>query len=146
MSSKLQVIKESYRHIDNETLLKETYELLMDSIKSYQGADLAVTDLKAGTYTLTFKANKENTEEASMLQGAFDKKAKLVVKEDGKMEISLLNTALGQFLIDFSIESKGQYPSSVRTQVGERDINNNYIRSEFTLPIEELDKLHKGLC
>ncbi|HEL0581557.1 TPA: NEAT domain-containing protein [Streptococcus equi subsp. zooepidemicus] len=144
LSAKLQVIKESYRQIDNEKLLKETYELLMDSIKSYQGTDLAVTDLKAGTYTLTFKANKENTEESSMLQGAFDKKAKLVVKDDGKMEISLLNTALGQFLIDFSIESKGQYPTSVRTQVGERDINNNYIRSEFTLPIEELDKLHKG--
>ncbi|HFU4612857.1 TPA: heme-binding protein Shr, partial [Streptococcus pyogenes] len=93
---------------------------------------------------LNFKANKENSEESSMLQGAFDKRAKLVVKADGTMEISMLNTALGQFLIDFSIESKGTYPAAVRKQVGQKDINGSYIRSEFTMPIDDLDKLHKG--
>ncbi|MGT2935284.1 NEAT domain-containing protein [Streptococcus castoreus] len=144
LSEKLQVIKESYRDVKEERLLKEAYRLLMDTIKAYQSADLSITNLAAGTYTLTFKANKENTEETSMLQGAFDKKVKLVVKEDGKMEISMLNTALGEFLIDFSVESKGKFPTSVRRQIGKRNINNHYLRSEFTMPIEDLDQLHKG--
>ncbi|CAN2924702.1 NEAT domain-containing protein [Streptococcus dysgalactiae] len=144
LSEKLQVIKESYKDIKDSKLLADTYRLLKDAIKAYQMADLSINNLTAGTYTLSFKANKENTEESSMLQGAFDKKAKLVVTEDGKMELSMLNTALGDFLIDFSIESKGTYPKAIRTQVGKRDINNNYIRSEFTMPIDDLDKLHKG--
>ena len=144
LSEKLQVIKESYKDIKDSKLLADTYRLLKDAIKAYQTADLSINNLTAGTYTLSFKANKENTVESSMLQGAFDKKAKLVVTEDGKMELSMLNTALGEFLIDFSIESKGTYPRAVRTQVGKRDINNNYIRSEFTMPIDDLDKLHKG--
>lgn len=144
LAEKLQVIKDSYKEIKDSKLLADTYRLLKDTIKVYQSADISINNLTAGTYTLNFRANKENTEESSMLQGAFDKKAKLVVKEDGKMEISLLNTALGAFLIDFSIESKGTYPTSVRTQVGKRDINNNYIRSEFTMPIEDLNALHKG--
>ncbi|MGT2728628.1 NEAT domain-containing protein [Streptococcus phocae subsp. salmonis] len=144
LTEKLQVIKDSYKSIDNKPLLQKTYDLLMDLIHGYKGEELQISNLKEGTYTVSFRANKENTDDSSMLQGAFDKKAKLVVKKDGQMELSLLNTALGQFLMDFSIESNGKYPTSVRKQVGNKDINNNYVRSEFTFPISDLEKMHKG--
>lgn len=144
LAEKLQVIKDSYKEIKDSKLLADTHRLLKDTIESYQAGEVSINNLTEGTYTLNFKANKENSEESSMLQGAFDKRAKLVVKADGTMEISMLNTALGQFLIDFSIESKGTYPAAVRKQVGQKDINGSYIRSEFTMPIDDLDKLHKG--
>lgn len=144
LAEKLQVIKDSYKEIKDSKLLADTHRLLKDTIESYQAGEVSINNLTEGTYTLNFKANKENSEESSMLQGAFDKRAKLVVKADGTMEISMLNTALGQFLIDFSIESKGTYPVAVRKQVGQKDINGSYIRSEFTMPIDDLDKLHKG--
>lgn len=144
LAEKLQVIKDSYKEIKDSKLLDDTHRLLKDTIESYQAGEVSINNLTEGTYTLNFKANKENSEESSMLQGAFDKRAKLVVKADGTMEISMLNTALGQFLIDFSIESKGTYPAAVRKQVGQKDINGSYIRSEFTMPIDYLDKLHKG--
>lgn len=144
LAEKLQVIKDSYKEIKDSKLLDDTHRLLKDTIESYQAGEVSINNLTEGTYTLNFKANKENLEESSMLQGAFDKRAKLVVKADGTMEISMLNTALGQFLIDFSIESKGTYPAAVRKQVGQKDINGSYIRSEFTMPIDDLDKLHKG--
>ncbi|VTT18513.1 Fe3+-siderophore transport protein [Streptococcus dysgalactiae subsp. equisimilis] len=144
LAEKLQVIKDSYKEIKDSKLLDDTHRLLKDTIESYQAGEVSINNLTEGTYTLNFKANKENSEESSMLQGAFDKRAKLVVKADGTMEISMLNTALGQFLIDFSIESKGTYPAAVRKQVGQKDINGSYIRSEFTMPIDDLDKLHKG--
>ncbi|WP_165732011.1 leucine-rich repeat domain-containing protein [Streptococcus dysgalactiae] len=144
LAEKLQVIKDSYKEIKDSKLLADAHRLLKDTIESYQAGEVSINNLTEGTYTLNFKANKENSEESSMLQGAFDKRAKLVVKADGTMEISMLNTALGQFLIDFSIESKGTYPAAVRKQVGQKDINGSYIRSEFTMPIDDLDKLHKG--
>ncbi|QFZ10176.1 DUF1533 domain-containing protein [Streptococcus dysgalactiae] len=144
LAEKLQVIKDSYKEIKDSKLLADTHRLLKDTIESCQAGEVSINNLTEGTYTLNFKANKENSEESSMLQGAFDKRAKLVVKADGTMEISMLNTALGQFLIDFSIESKGTYPAAVRKQVGQKDINGSYIRSEFTMPIDDLDKLHKG--
>ncbi|WHL23283.1 NEAT domain-containing protein [Streptococcus iniae] len=144
LADKLQVIKDSYQNIDSVDFLRKTEALLRDLLTPDKSEKVSIDTLKEGTYTLTFKANKEHTDESSMLQGAFDKKAKLVVKKDGSKEISLLNTALGAFLIDFSVETNGEFPTAVRKQVGKRDINGAYVRSEFTFSIDQLDKLHKG--
>lgn len=100
-------------------------------------------ELEDGEYTLSFVANAEGSQGSSMLQGAFDPNVKLVVK-DGKMTISMLNSALAQYLLDFSIESNGQYPKSECKKIGEADINGNYKLQEFTMSISDLDKLHKG--
>lgn len=144
LAEKLQVIKDSYKDIDSLSLLKDTEALLKDLLASQQSEKVAISKLTEGTYTLSFTANKEHTEESSMLQGTFDKKAKLVVKKDGSKELTMLNTALGAFLIDFSVETDGKFPTAIRKQVGDRDINNAYVRSEFTLPIDHLETLHKG--
>ena len=102
-----------------------------------------VTELEDGEYTLTFAANQEGKEESSMLQGAFDPRVKLTV-ENGEMKISMMNTALVWALVDFSIESNGEYPASEQRFVGTADASGNYSMQEFTIPIEDLSVMHKG--
>lgn len=96
-----------------------------------------------GVYTLSFKANKEGKTESSMLEGAFDPNVKLTIK-DGNMTISMLNTALVNFLLDFSIESEGTFPKSVMRPMGEQSNDGTYKLKEFTMPITNLSVLHKG--
>lgn len=102
-----------------------------------------MTELEDGEYTLTFAANQEGKEESSMLQGAFDPRVKLTV-ENGEMKISMMNTALVWALVDFSIESNGEYPASEQRFVGTADASGNYSMQEFTIPIEDLSVMHKG--
>lgn len=101
------------------------------------------TELEDGEYTLSFVANQEGKEESSMLQGAFDPRAKLTVK-NGDMKVSMLNTALLWALVDFTIESEGKYPESVQKYVGKPDNSGNYTLQEFTIPIKNLSAMHKG--
>src|SRR5699024_6519776 len=99
--------------------------------------------LEDGEYTLSFVANQEGMEESSMLQGAFDPRVKLTVK-DGKMTISMMNTALVWALLDYSIESNVEYPQSEQEYIGTADASENYSMQEFTMPIEDLSVMHKG--
>lgn len=101
------------------------------------------TVLKDGVYTLSFQANQEGKQESSMLQGAFDPRVKLTV-EDGNMKITMRNTALVWALMDFSIESDGEYPASQQQYIGQTDASGNYAAQEFTMPIKSLSGMHKG--
>lgn len=96
-----------------------------------------------GVYTLSFVANKDGGDSTSMLQGVFDPNVKLTV-ENGEMKISMLNTGLVSFLLDFSVESNGVYPTSTRVDVGTPDSTGAYPAQEFTFSISDLDKAHKG--
>lgn len=96
-----------------------------------------------GVYTLSFVANEVGGDSTSMLQGVFDSNVKLTV-ENGEMKISMLNTGLVSFLLDFSVESNGVYPTSTRVDVGTPDATGAYPAQEFTFSISDLDKAHKG--
>lgn len=120
--------------------------ILQTAVDAFKNSDSSVVDpdqLEDGEYTLSFTANTEGSSSSSMLQGAFDPKVKLVV-EEGKMKISMLNTALAKFLLDFSIESNGEYPEAECVKLGDPDINGDYSLQEFTMPISDLEVLHKG--
>lgn len=67
LADKLQVIKDSYKAIDSIDLLKKTETLLRDLLTLDKAEKVSINNLKEGTYTLTFKANKEHTDESSML-------------------------------------------------------------------------------
>lgn len=96
-----------------------------------------------GVYTLSFTANEEGKDTPSMLQGVFDPNVKLTV-QNGEMKISMLNTGLVSFLLDFSVESDGVYPKATRVDVGTPDSTGQYPAQEFTFSISELEKEHKG--
>lgn len=96
-----------------------------------------------GEYTLTFKAYEQGKDTESMIGSAFDQKAKLVVK-DGEMKISVLNTALKDFLLDFSIETDGTYPSSEAKDYGRPDAKGEYPSREYTMTIKNIDKTHEA--
>lgn len=96
-----------------------------------------------GEYTLTFKAYEQGKDTESMIGSAFDKKAKLVVK-DGEIKISVLNTALKSFLLDFSIETDGTYPTSEARDYGKPDAKGEYSAKEYTMTIKNIDKTHEA--
>lgn len=99
--------------------------------------------LKDGVYTLSFTAKQDGKDETSMLQGSFDPKVKLTV-ENGRMKISMLNTALVWALVDFTMESEGKYPGSAQQYIGKADASGKYSLQEFTIPIKDLSVMHKG--
>lgn len=96
-----------------------------------------------GEYTLAFKAYEQGKDTESMIGSAFDQKAKLVVK-DGEMKISVLNTALKSFLLDFSIETDGTYPTSEARDYGKPDSKGEYPSKEYTVTIKDLGKTHEA--
>lgn len=124
---------------DNQDELLQAISDLQKAIKAFAPSDI----LENGVYTLSFKARKEGKQESSMLEGAFDPHVKLTVK-DGKMTVSMLNTALVSFLLDFSIESNGVFQPAVMKPMGEQANDGSYKLKEFTIPIENLSTLHKG--
>lgn len=68
--------------------------------------------VEAGEYTLSYSAVSDSGE-TSMIQSMFDGKAKLTVGEDGKMKVSMLNTQMMSFLIDFTLTAdKDTYVTS----------------------------------
>lgn len=96
-----------------------------------------------GEYTLTFKAYEQGKDTESMIGSAFDQKAKLVVK-DGELKISVLNTALMSFLLDFSIETDGTYPTAEAADYGKPDAKGEYSAKEYTMTIKNIDKTHEA--
>lgn len=96
-----------------------------------------------GEYTLTFKAYEQGRDTESMIGSAFDQKAKLEVK-DGEMKISVLNTALKSFLLDFSIETDGTYPTSEAKDYGKPDAKGEYSAKEYTMTIKNIDQKHEA--
>ncbi|MDY4950424.1 MAG: leucine-rich repeat protein [Clostridium cadaveris] len=123
--------------------LNNAVEALQNAINTFENTQLDPEKLENGEYTLSFRANVEGKDSSSMLQGAFDPKVKLTVK-NGEMKISMLNTGLAKFLLDFSIESNGQYPKSEQKKIGEPDNDGTFKLQEFTIPIKNLSKMHKG--
>ena len=47
-------------------------------------------------------------------------------------------------LVDFSIESNGEYPAAEQRFVGTADASGNYSMQEFTMTISDLSAMHKG--
>uniref|UniRef100_UPI0028D4112B NEAT domain-containing protein n=1 Tax=uncultured Gemella sp. TaxID=254352 RepID=UPI0028D4112B len=105
----------------------------------------SLTDkLEDGEYTLGFNAlYADGRQGTSMLEGFFDKNVKLVVK-DGKMSITMLNTLFAHGLYDFAIQNKGKWASGVKENFGEKNSAGQYDKALFTLPVEDLDKIHLG--
>lgn len=126
-------------------LSTDNQDELLQAINELQKAMKATPSdiLEDGVYTLSFKARKEGKQESSMLEGAFDPHVKLTVK-NGQMTVSMLNTALVSFLLDFSIESNGVFKPAVMKPMGEQANDGTYKLKEFTIPIENLSILHKG--
>lgn len=97
-----------------------------------------------GEYTVTYSTKSEGSDEESMIGNAFDKKAKVVVK-NGKMQISFLNTALRSFLLDFSVSDKnGTFKEATRADYGETNASGEYESQEFTMSIDDLTVAHKA--
>ncbi len=132
---------------ESQTAVDQALAVLTEAVNTFlsstsePGGD--VTDLEDGEYTLSFVANQEGKDESSMLQGAFDPRVKLTV-ENGEMKISMMNTALVWALVDFSIESNGEYPAAEQRFVGTADASGNYSMQEFTMTISDLSAMHKG--
>ena len=94
--------------------------------------------VEAGEYTLSYSAVSDSGE-TSMIQSMFDGKAKLTVGEDGKMKVSMLNTKMTSFLIDFTLTAdKDTYVASEGKDFGTPDDKGNYIGKEFTVEVSDL--------
>lgn len=93
-----------------------------------------------GEYTLTFTAKKENSDEESMIGGYFDPKMKLTVK-DGKMQLTVLNTALADFLVDFTVGDGASYADTEKTGYGEPTSAGKYSMYEYTMTIGDPDQI-----
>lgn len=94
-----------------------------------------------GQYTVTFKANKQGSEETSMLGGYFEGKAKLTVK-DGEMKLSMLNIAQARALLDFTLETDGTYADATKEGYGDANSDGSYDAYEYTMSIKDLAKTH----
>ena len=115
--------KEAAETADSQEEADQALAALNQAVETFQNSEAEgpadITDLEDGEYTLSFVANQEGKDESSMLQGAFDPRVKLVV-ENGEMTISMMNTALVWALVDFSIESGGEYPAAEQRLWGRR--------------------------
>lgn len=110
-----------------------------------EGKRISISDnMPKGEYTIGFKATNIKDGTTSMLQGFFDKNIKLVVDEEGKKTIVMYNLLYGKLLYDLRIDSNGEWPESKKEMKGEFDNKNERDQAEFTLPIDDLSKPHKG--
>lgn len=96
-----------------------------------------------GEYTVRFTAKTEGKDEESMIGSCFDSKAKLV-RENGKMKITFLNTALKSWLIDFSVDDNGVFNEATCKDWGEKNSSGEYDAQEFTMDISDLTGSHKA--
>lgn len=96
--------------------------------------------VQEGEYTLTFTAKKENSDEESMLTGYFDPKMKLTVK-DGKMQLTVLNTKLADFLLDFTVGDGTTYVKTQKTGYGKQTLTGKYDMYEYSMTIENPDQI-----
>ena len=108
--------------------------------KDNSGQTDITNPVEAGEYTLSYSAVSDSGE-TSMIQSMFDGKAKLTVGEDGKMKVSMLNTKMTSFLIDFTLTAdKDTYVASEGKDFGTPDDKGNYIGKEFTVEVSDLTK------
>lgn len=107
-------------------------------------AIIPTDNLEDGVYTIGFKAYRADIpENESMLNGFFDEKIKVTVK-DGKINLTMLNTLYGYSILDFCIESDGEYVSSKRQFVGEKNSIGEYDMQLCEVPISDLTSDHMG--
>lgn len=94
--------------------------------------------VEAGEYTLHFQALTDQGE-ASMIQTMFDEKVKLTVGEDGKMKVSMLNTKMMNFLLDYTITAdKNSYVAPESKDFGTPDDKGEYSAKEYTIEVSDI--------
>lgn len=100
--------------------------------------------LPKGEYTIGFEAKYADGRDGySMLQGFFDERVKLVVKEDGSMEIEMLCLLFADGLYDLAMQNDGKWSSTIeKKNYGNPDVNNKYRQAIFKLPVKNLDQVH----
>lgn len=96
-----------------------------------------------GEYTVRFTTKTEGKDEESMIGRSFDSRAKLV-RENGKMKITFLNTSLKSFLVDFSVDDNGVFNEATCKDWGEKNSSGEYDAQEFTMDIKDLTGSHKA--
>ncbi|WP_138206294.1 leucine-rich repeat domain-containing protein [Haloimpatiens lingqiaonensis] len=104
--------------------------------------NIATDKLTDGVYTIGFKAYRYDIpENESMLGGFFDEKVKVQVK-DGKITLTMLNTLYAFSLLDFRVESNGEYVSAKGTFTGEPNSKGEYQMQTYEVPISDLTSDH----
>ena len=94
--------------------------------------------VEAGEYTLSFQALTDEGK-SSMIQTMFDNKAKLTVDENGKMKVSMLNTQMITFLLDYTITAdKDTYVASESKNFGTPDDKGEYSAKEYTIEVSDI--------
>lgn len=96
-----------------------------------------------GAYTLSMTINKEGTSEESMLSGFIDPKIKVTV-QDGKTWVTILSTTYADMMYDITLgDSNGNYKTSEKTPVGEKNSAETYNMYEYKIQIDKLSDLSK---
>lgn len=130
---------------------KKTIEFTKDGntckdVSQYDGEKKADEGIKNptedGEYTVRFSVKIEGKDEDSMLGSYFDQRAKLT-RENGKMKITFLNTALRSFLLDFSVDDNGTFHEAISKEWGEKNTSGEYDAQEFSMDIDDLTGSHK---
>ncbi len=130
---------------------KKTIEFTKDGntckdVSQYDGEKKADEGIKNptedGEYTVRFSVKTEGKDEDSMFGSYFDQRAKLT-RENGKMKITFLNTALRSFLLDFSVDDNGNFHEATSKDWGEKNASGEYDAQEFNMDIDDLTGSHK---
>ena len=96
-----------------------------------------------GAYTLSMTINKEGTSEESMLSGFIDPKIKVTV-QDGKTWVTILSTTYADMMYDITLgDSEGNYKTSEKTPVGEKNSAGTYNMYEYKIQINKLSDIAK---
>lgn len=96
-----------------------------------------------GNYTLSMTINKEGTSEESMLSGFIDPKIKVTV-QDGKTWVKILSTTYADMMYDITLgDSEGNYKTSEKTPVGEKNSAGTYNMYEYKIQINKLSDITK---
>ena len=96
-----------------------------------------------GAYTLSMTINKEGTSEESMLSGFIDPKIKVTV-QDGKTWVTILSTTYADMMYDITLgDSEGNYKTSEKTPVGEKNSAGTYNMYEYKIQINKLSDVAK---
>lgn len=132
---------------DNENATQEEVNVavtaLGDAIDAFKkkenSGQIGITNpVEAGEYTLSFQAMTDEGK-ASMIQTMFDSKVKLTVDENGKMKISMLNTQMNSFLLDYTITAdKTTYVASESKNFGTPDDKGKYSAKEYTIEVSDI--------
>ena len=96
-----------------------------------------------GSYTLKLTFNQEGSSEESMLGGFIDSKIKVTV-QNGETWVTILSTKSADMLYDISLgDNDGNYVTSQKTGVGEKNSAGTYDMYEYTMKVNKLSDLTK---